>query len=374
MLVTRTTRIGFDGGVALRRKLNVVGNSGASGMAEGLSGDYWAAGELESPAACPACGGQASQTAYDGLLDHLEGVPGRWGFRRCLGCRSLFLDPRPTPAAIGKAYASETYFTHMSGLLAHASEGGDSLPWRLANGYLNSRYGCARQPASAAGRWLVPLFVPVRQQLDYFYRHLPSAPGSILDVGCGNGAFLLRAKDAGWQVQGVEPDGAAASRAREAGLSVHAGGIGSFETERTFDVVTLSHVFEHLHEPRAVLQQCRRLLRPGGRLWMSMPNQAGIGHRIYRAAWFPLDPPRHLLLPSPQQLVRMCEDAGFARVRLLRRGRSGARGMHECAARAAKLGVSAGPAGLWRQLIDLLSSLGPRWAEELIVVGYRDAG
>lgn len=340
-------------------------------MIETTAEGYWAPGELEDVRCCPACGSPASEYRYQDLLDHLEGVPGHWGFRHCHGCDSLFLDPRPTPDAIGKAYSSSSYFTHQSGALAHAADAGDSLAWRLANGYLNSRFGCHRTPASRAGKWLIPLLLPVRQQLDYFYRHLPRAPGSILDVGCGNGAFLLRAAEAGWKVQGVEPDTAAAMSAENAGLPIHRGDLSNFIAPRAFDVVTLSHVFEHLHDPRFVLARCLQLLRPGGMLWMSLPNVQGLGHRAYGKAWFPLDPPRHLLLPSRSQLTKLCQEAGFIRVSILRRGRSGASGMNECAARATKLGVTSAPGWLWHHVINLLSTASPRWSEELILVGFK---
>lgn len=332
---------------------------------------YWQPGELEQVRICPCCGSSDSAERYRALHDHLEGVPGEWGFRRCQVCASLFLDPRPTSMAVGKAYASNTYFTHVSGTVAHAQDSGGSFGWRLANGYLNARYSCSRQPASAVGRWLVPLVPPIRQQLDYFYRSLPRTPGALLDVGCGNGAFLLRAAEAGWKVQGVEPDPLAADSAAACGLPIHRGDLSGFVPDREFDVITLSHVFEHLHNPSQVLSSCRELLKPGGRLWMSMPNVQGIGHRVYREAWFPLDPPRHLFLPSATQLVRMCQEAGFVQVRLLRRGRSGARGMQECAARAVRLGLVRRPAAHWRHLIDALSTLSSRASEELLLLAKK---
>lgn len=333
--------------------------------------DYWQPGQLEAVNACPGCASSSKESAHVGLQDHLQHVPGYWNFVRCLGCGSLFLNPRPTPSAIGKAYAAG-YFTHEPGAVRNAVDNGASLAWRLANGYLNARFGCARQPASAAGRWLVPLVVPIRQQLDYFYRHLPRTPGALLDVGCGNGAFLLRAAEAGWDVQGVEPDPVAADQAIAAGLRVHQGAIGSFSAGPDFDVITLSHVFEHLHEPGAVLSACRNMLRPGGRLWMALPNMEGVGHRHYGTAWFPLDPPRHLFLPSRRELVRLCRAAGFSKVQFLRRGRIGKNTVRECASRAEHLGIAAGPAGLWQAVMNVVSISSPNLSEEFLVVASRD--
>lgn len=341
-------------------------------MTANVGQDYWAPGDLEAVRNCPACGALSTGYRYRDLLDHLEGVPGRWNFRHCDACGSLFLDPRPTLAAIGKAYSSDSYFTHESGAKVHAADNGDSVAWRLANGYLNSRFGCRRRPAMFAGRWIVPLLVPIRQQLDFFYRHLPRRPGAVLDVGCGNGAFLLRAAEAGWHVQGIEPDPIAAAQAAASGVPVHRGDVTTFTFDKPFDVITLSHVFEHLHDPQGVLSKCRQMLRPGGTLWMAMPNKEGLGHRVYGKAWFPLDPPRHLLLPSRRELKKLCQQAGFTEVGFLRRGRSGASGVRECAARAATLDVTTGPGWLWHALINVLSVFSPRWSEEFVVVARRD--
>lgn len=333
---------------------------------------YWGPDELESVSACPACKSVVTGYRYQNLKDHLGGVPGRWGFRECADCGSLFLDPRPTPSAIGKAYSSEAYFTHESGEARNADDNGDSIAWRLANGYLNSRFGCDRQPSNAGGRWLVPIVVPIRQQLEFFYRHLPRRTGTLLDVGCGNGAFMLRAAAAGWSVQGIEPDPAAAAMAIAAGLSVHQGDMSTFECPHAFDVVTLSHVFEHLHDPVGALTMCGQVLRPGGVLWMAMPNIEGLGHRVYGKAWFPLDPPRHLFLPSMRKLEQMCRDSGFSRVQFVRRGRFGRSAVRECAERATLLDVKTGPGWVWHMVINALSVLSTRWSEELVVLAVKD--
>ncbi|MGC1549551.1 MAG: class I SAM-dependent methyltransferase [Rhodanobacter sp.] len=337
---------------------------------------YWLDGDLESVKACPACGEPASVFRYEGLEDHLEGVPGKWGIRHCAKCESLFLDPRPTISSIGKAYSSASYFTHQSGGAMHAADNGGSVVWRLANGYLNARFGCQRKPFNSMGRWLVPWIVPIRQQLDYFYRHLPRQGARLLDVGCGNGAFLLRAMEAGWKVFGVEPDPAAAKQAKAAQLIVHNGDIHSYSPDGTFDVITLSHVFEHLHDPSDVLLRCFELLNPGGVLWMAMPNADGLGQKIYRSAWFALDPPRHLFLPSRRELKRLCSYAGFSEVRLLRRGRSGSAGMRLSTMRAEKLGMPFGTnsflsSALWNSVVNIVSIFSTRWSDEIVITAIK---
>lgn len=332
----------------------------------------WKAEELERPSHCLSCGGAVLESRYRKLSDLLGHLPGEWGFAACRNCDALHLDPRPTTDAIGKAYP-DVYVTHDSSEAAHSRDNGSDWFWRLANGYLNARFGSQRAPESKLGPLLVPLIWPLRQQLDYFLRHLPRLPGRLLDVGCGNGAFMLRAQESGWAVQGIEPDPRAAAVAVAAGLAVQSTVLDRYRPENTFDRITLSHVFEHVHEPGKTLKTCFSWLEPGGELWMSLPNPRGLGARIFGRSWFALDPPRHLFLPTPSSVVRMMNEAGYVDVRLLRRGRGSrssivpsveyARTRHE-------------PSRHWNGkalalIIDFCASIFPRVSEEIVVVGSR---
>ena len=65
----------------------------------------WPRDGLEAVAACPVCGGERRVRMYDGLRDRLFSAPGEWALWRCGGCRSAYLDPRPTAETLGLAYA-----------------------------------------------------------------------------------------------------------------------------------------------------------------------------------------------------------------------------------------------------------------------------
>lgn len=326
---------------------------------------YWETAELEKVTRCPACGSLESDVRHAGLHDLLLGVPGDWSMQECTTCASLYLDPRPTPDSIHKAYGMSEYFTHLQ---SHADEG-HSWIWRQANGYLNSRFGCRREPASVTGRFFMPLLAPLRLQLDYFFRHLPEKPGRLLDVGCGNGAFLQRAASAGWEVHGIEPDVDAARQAATSGSPVHVGTLDTFASDsREFDVITLSHVFEHVHDPAATLSACNALLKEGGVLWMALPSIEGLGHRFYGRHWFPLDPPRHLLLPSREQLASLIAKSGFSNIRFLRRGRTSPTQLRLSAERA---GRSPTLASLLQWLVSIGSCMTTRLADEFIVVATK---
>jgi SAM-dependent methyltransferase len=136
--------------------------------------------------------------------------------------------------------------------------------------------------------------------------------GRVLDVGCGNGSYLLRMADLGWETVGVDPDAAAVSVARARGLTAIQGTVESAELlPASFDAVTLVHVAEHLPDPIRTFQRCRQLLRPGGRLIVIVPNSVGRGSQNFGSAWIGWDAPRHLFHFSTRTLTRCCEKAGF---------------------------------------------------------------
>ncbi|OGR50474.1 MAG: hypothetical protein A2049_03320 [Elusimicrobia bacterium GWA2_62_23] len=138
--------------------------------------------------------------------------------------------------------------------------------------------------------------------------------GSILDVGCGDGFFLLYLSRLGWDCHGVEPGETAAAYARETlGLDVRTGTLLTTRYEEaSFDVVSFHHVFEHLREPKATLREVRKLLKAGGYLVVSVPNFDSVDRKLFGSGWVGLKLPQHLFQYTSATLRRMLEDAGFA--------------------------------------------------------------
>ena len=87
-------------------------------------------------------------------------------------------------------------------------------------------------------------------------RYVKNYPdGHLLDVGCGNGGFLLTMRDLGWNVEGLEPDFNAVQSARSLGLEVSHGLARSSELpSKTWDAITMNHVIEHLVDPLSAMQ------------------------------------------------------------------------------------------------------------------------
>jgi len=274
----------------------------------------------ESIPDCPFCG-RTGVLLYEALRDRLFSAPGAWNVKRCPGsdCGLLWLDPMPVEEDIHKAYRD--YYTHKD-----RQEGADKpigafkrikREFRSARGkgYLASRYGM-NNGASAWERFVgfLTYFEPIRKGvLDFKTMYLrPVAGGRLLEIGCGNGRQLEFLRDLGWMVEGVDPDPTALAAASARGLTVHMGTLAEqgFPAEH-FDAIVSSHVIEHVHDPVGLLRECRRILRPGGRLVIVTPNTASLGHRLFGADWLDLDPPRHLHLFNLASLRRAATDAGL---------------------------------------------------------------
>jgi 2-polyprenyl-3-methyl-5-hydroxy-6-metoxy-1,4-benzoquinol methylase len=127
-----------------------------------------------------------------------------------------------------------------------------------------------------------------------------------LDYGCGTGAFLMEMKSAGWQVQGMEPDPGAASRAAELTSSTisHPDQLSSLPGN-AFNVVTMWHVLEHVHDLHGTLDQVKRILKQDGILVVAVPNHTSYDARHYAEHWAAYDVPRHLHHFSPDSLSKL---------------------------------------------------------------------
>jgi SAM-dependent methyltransferase len=330
--------------------------------------DSAAAVPVEAVPVCPVCGEQERTTLYDGLTDRLFDVPGRWTLMRC-ACGAAYLDPRPTGSALARLY--ESYCTH--GAPAEGQRGAVArLRRAIRNGYLNERLGYRLGPAAKLGSVVLAPFAWQRRRARLIVRDLPLARNRprLLDVGCGNGAFLLEMRAAGWDVEGLEPDGHATAIARALGLVVHEGVLGDAPlARRSFDAITMSHVLEHLPDLGSDLRRCRDLLRSDGRLWIATPNLDSPGHRRYGRDWVGLDGPRHLVLFTPSSLRSLLQSSGFI-PEFLRPGRIGWLFCDSEKPRAERLGVS--PRKLRTRALaaahDLRTRADPCAGDELIVL------
>lgn len=204
-------------------------------------------------------------------------------------------------AAVEDAQTGERFSIHACSVcgLAQTAPVPENLDSYYAD-YHGGRHGatadfCARRRA----RWLEKSVAENVKQ-----------PRKVLDVGCGEGTFLIHAKRLGWQTVGVET-----SRAdlKNSGLEIHEtlAAVKDSHGENSFAAATLWHVLEHLENPRQSLSEIYELLASDGKLLIAVPDAAGFQAKIFGKDWLHLDVPRHLYHFNFASLERLLRQSGF---------------------------------------------------------------
>lgn len=231
---------------------------------------------------CPACFSPDIQHVLDAKDYTVSGeVFAIW---HCHACTLRFTQDVPGPSPIGRYYASQDYVSHSD----------------TQEGLVNRLYHMVRNHTLRSKCRLVKKLSALQT-------------GSLLDVGAGTGAFSYTMQEAGWQVTGLEPDATARTNAQEKyGLVLLNPDELYHLPQQTFDVITLWHVLEHVHDLHGYLSAFHRILKPGGKLVIAVPNYTSNDAAHYGAYWAAYDVPRHLYHFSPASMKQLVTAKGFS--------------------------------------------------------------
>jgi 2-polyprenyl-3-methyl-5-hydroxy-6-metoxy-1,4-benzoquinol methylase len=276
-----------------------------------LIDQVWPEEGLERVEACPYCGSRRRSLAYKDVQDwSFNCAPGKWDYWDCGDCKSLYLDPRPTPSTVGSAY--QDYYTHASGRPASLIQ---SLKLRLRNECLSQRFQSSMTPRLNLPQFLsgVVELIGKRVHMPFGGMILAKLPrGRFIDVGCGAGNTVALARQLGWDAMGLEIDPSAVRTAQAGGLRIEEGTYEKLALyERQFSCIMCSHVLEHVHNPLDLLEKVKRALKPGGCLLLILPNSLSALRYHFGPDWRGLEAPRHLSIPAQPKLLQLLKGLGF---------------------------------------------------------------
>ncbi|MEO6733951.1 MAG: class I SAM-dependent methyltransferase [Ferruginibacter sp.] len=197
----------------------------------------------------------------------------------CTYCTIRFTQDVPDQDSIAPYYQSDTYISHTDN-----QEKFINKIYKLAQNYTMN--------------WKLNL---VKASIG---KGLPK--GSLLDIGAGTGAFLNKASLSGWTVTGLEPnEGARQICRKKYNLSLQEAEKIVELSDESFDIVTMWHVLEHVHQLHENMSNIKRVLKSSGRVLIALPNYTSKDGKDYGAYWAAYDVPRHLYHFSPLAISKL---------------------------------------------------------------------
>jgi len=223
---------------------------------------------------CPSCRG--TEASYE---REVEG----YRLERCRRCGLVFVNPQPTLDELTALYLKKT-------------------PERQAAFYLNT---------------VSPAQIVEYDRILTDLRRLSPTGRRVLDLGCAAGYFMQRAVAAGFEAHGIDLAAWVETIAATRGvMNVRSSTLHDAAfPEAWFDIVHSSQVFEHLPRPLDELREIRRILKPGGLLYVNVPNYRCLSIVLGRDDFELNTPPEHVSYFTPRTLTTLLSNAGFSVVR-----------------------------------------------------------
>lgn len=258
----------------------------------------------QNPAYCPVCN-HSSQYSFSGR-DLMFNLFEPYHYYLCSNCELIFQHPLPSAEKISSFYPD-----HYD-VYAEQSRLKRINPIRAAN--LKIKYGYSHLKTNYFSSFIARL-TNIFNSDEFVIKYVEN--GKLLDIGCGNGRFLHGMKQLGWGTKGVEFNASAVSVCKKSNLDVHHGDLFSAKFDKdSFDVVNLSHVIEHVPDPKALFKEISRILKSDGLFVVKTPNSKALGRAFFDTNWYANDIPRHLFLFSKKNLMEMGKVCGLEMTRL----------------------------------------------------------
>lgn len=221
---------------------------------------------------CNLCGSKGHDIFFDFIIN--PEFEERFRLVKCKNCGLVYLSPGPTKKNSSKYYPQETYWS----------------PKRNA-------------------------FKTYYHLYNFIFSEIKK--GRILDIGAGTGLFLSYFKKKGWDVTGVEVSATACKAAKKFfNINLITGDLLNIKLpSKSFDLVTLNNVIEHLHDPKNTLIKIHKLLDENGLIMISCPNIKGFGAQLFKKKWYGIDSPRHLYQFERRTLEKILTESGFEAVK-----------------------------------------------------------
>jgi 2-polyprenyl-3-methyl-5-hydroxy-6-metoxy-1,4-benzoquinol methylase len=232
---------------------------------------------------CPAC----DSSNINAVLSARDYTVSQQDFEiwQCNNCTLRFTQDIPQQNDIGAYYQSENYISHSN----------------TSKGLVNRLYHSVRERSLNNKRKLIQSHLRAEGQ----------SP-RLLDVGCGIGAFIHHMRNHGWQVEGVEPSEVARQNAeKQFNLTVYPSEHFFDPSLGSYDVITMWHVLEHVHQLHEYLNRLKQLLREQGTLFIAVPNYTSYDAAAYGKTWAAYDVPRHLYHFSPESMRGLLKKHGL---------------------------------------------------------------
>ena len=230
---------------------------------------------------CPVCG----NTNLIDVLDckDLSLTQEQFDIIECPNCTVRVTSPIPAADKIAPYYNFTDYISHTD----------------TNKGWMNQLYHKVRKRTlTQKTNWIQSLFTGFK--------------GNLLEIGAGTGAFANAMKNKGWNVTALEPDQTTRTRAKD-NYNLDLLPIEALYNlpENSFDVITLWHVLEHVHDLNGYFKAIHKLLKQNGRLIIAVPNYTSFDARFYKTFWAAYDVPRHLYHFSPKSIASLSNKYRF---------------------------------------------------------------